>query len=66
MIFRKLLPSNQQSSRDCWSTFESLIEYSIQFDNLLDLHSCGAAVVAVQCRTVVYSQKVKFFSTPAG
>ena len=50
MIFRKVLPSNQQTSRDCWSTCESLIEYSIQFDSL---HSC-----AVQCRAVNYSQKI--------
>ena len=56
MIFRKVLPGNQQTSRDCWSTCMSLIEYSIQFDSLL--HSCDTAAVAVQCWTVDYSQKV--------
>ena len=58
MIFRKVLPSNQQTIRDCWSICEYLIEYSIQFDSLLQLHSCGKAVVAVQYRTVDYSQKI--------
>ena len=34
----QMLFSLTQTSRDCWSTCESLIEYSIQFDSVLELH----------------------------
>ena len=72
----QMLFSLTQTSRDCWSTCESLIEYCIQFDSVLELHMLRySSIVAVQYQTVDYShrkvsyvllrsQRVKYFFPP--